>query len=328
MQYRNICGTDINISEIGLGCWTMGGPAWEDGRPKGWAGVDEKEVVRAVGHALDKGVNHFDNADVYGDGAAERLLAKALGERGGDAVISSKVGHFKGTAGHAYEPLHIRHQCEQSLANLGRERIDIYYFHHGDFGKGDCYLDEACEIMERLKEEGKIRCVGLSAYSSRDFTRLVPRIRPSVVQGWAHLMDCHFISQGSPLMKLCESYRMSFVAFSPLNQGILAGKYSSARPPSFPDGDHRQRSEKFTASYIARAESGLEGLYKKFGSRTEDTIRVALQFVLYHKNVAGVIPGFRNLDQVSMNLSAAGKPLKGDEVAFLRKVFSNKNRGN
>lgn len=322
MNYREIGNSGIMISEIGLGCWTLGGLNWHQGKSSnGWKPVDAKEAADAVAYALDNGVNHFDNADVYGNGAAERMLANALGDKNRDVIIAGKVGWFQGTAAHAYEPQHIRHQCEQSLVNLRREYIDIYYFHHGDFGENDRYLDDACEAMARLKSEGKIRCIGLSAYSEKDFRRLVPRIRPSVVQSWAHAMDYHFIANNSPLMKLCEEHVMSFVAFSPLNQGILLGKYTSANPPVFPDGDHRKESEKFRPEYLAKAEKGIAEMRETLGSSREDLARAALQFVLYHDRVAGVIPGFRNIEQVKVNLSACGKPLNGKEIACIRKAF-------
>jgi myo-inositol catabolism protein IolS len=321
MRYRAIGKTGITISEIGLGCWTIGGPAFEAGRPAGWAPVDEQEAIAAVRFSLEQGVTHFDNADVYGHGHAERLLAQALGEKNESVVIASKVGHFRGTARHAYEPLHIRRQCEQSLTNLKRDYCDIYYFHHGNFGPGDCFLDDAVAMMHRLRDEGKIRCIGLSAYSIKDFMRLIPRIKPAVLQSWAHAMDYHFIAPESALMQACETYGCSFIAFSPLNQGILLGKYSAANPPRFQDGDHRQRSEKFTAAYLAQAEAGLRNLSLSFGNSTEELSRIALQFVLGHKHVAGVIPGFRTTAQVQRNL-AQQEPLNGREIALVRKAFA------
>lgn len=323
MQYREIGKNGIKISEIGLGCWTLGGLNWENGREaNGWIPVDPKEAAEAVAYAVDNGVNHFDNADVYGNGIAERMLADALGDKNNEVIIASKVGWFRGTAAHAYEPQHIRHQCEQSLVNLKREYIDIYYFHHGDFGENDCYLDDACDVMEQMKSEGKIRCIGLSAYSEKDFKSLIPRIKPSVVQSWAHAMDYHFITSNSSLMKLCEEYDMSFIAFSPLNQGVLLGKYKSSEPPTFPEGDHRRKSEKFKPDYLAKAEKGIAAVSEMLGSTQEDLVRMALQYILYHDHVAGVITGFRNLKQVKMNLSAADKPLNGREVACVRKAFS------
>ncbi|MCX8094427.1 MAG: aldo/keto reductase, partial [Candidatus Goldbacteria bacterium] len=169
MNYREIGRTGIKVSEISLGCWTLGGKSWNEGISVGWEDVNEDEVIKAINYAVDRGVNHFDNADVYGNGRAERLLAKALGKRNKDVIIATKVGHFKGTAEHAYEPQHIIHQCEQSLINLKREYIDIYYFHHGDFGEQDRYLHGAVDVMYKLKKQGKIRAIGFSAYSQNDF---------------------------------------------------------------------------------------------------------------------------------------------------------------
>src|SRR4051794_13528339 len=120
MRYRELGKSGVKVSEISLGCWTMGGLNWVNGSANGWANVDEPEVARAIDLALDRGVNHFDNADVYGNGRAERMLARILGARSSGVVIASKMGHLPGSAEHAYEPAHIRHQCEQSLVNLKR----------------------------------------------------------------------------------------------------------------------------------------------------------------------------------------------------------------
>src|SRR5277367_3355292 len=177
MKYRKLGQSDIEVSEISLGCWTLGGLNWVDGIPNGWANVDEAEVKRAIDHALDQGVNHFDNADVYGNGRAERMLSRILGDRTKKVSIATKVGWFPGTAENVYEPAHIRHQCEQSLINLKRDVIDLYYFHHGDFGEKDRYVDGAVDTIYKLKKEGKIRLIGLSSYSSDDFTRLVPKVK-------------------------------------------------------------------------------------------------------------------------------------------------------
>ncbi len=82
MNYRKLGSSDIQVSEISLGCWTLGGLNWVSGVPNGWANVDEDEAIRAIHHALDQGVNHFDNADVYGNGRAERGGPRAAGLRG------------------------------------------------------------------------------------------------------------------------------------------------------------------------------------------------------------------------------------------------------
>ncbi|MBN2448356.1 MAG: aldo/keto reductase [Phycisphaerae bacterium] len=321
MEYRQLGRSEIKVSEISLGCWTLGGLNWVDGVPNGWANVDEDEAIAAIHWAIDAGVNHFDNADCYGNGRAERMLAKALGTRRKDVVISSKVGHFPGTAEHAYEAQHIRHQCEQSLHNLGTDVIDIYYFHHGSFGPDDRYLDEAVAMMQRLRDEGKIRLIGLSAYSNEDFARLVPRIKPTVLQSWAHLLDDQFIRPGGVVAKLLAEHHMSFVAFSPLAQGVLLGKYKADKPPQFDAGDFRKGSKRFTADGIREANTGVDKIKTRFGESTEELARVALQYVLAHDNVGCVIPGFRNLRQAQCNVAADGKPLSGKDVEFLRTLY-------
>jgi aryl-alcohol dehydrogenase-like predicted oxidoreductase len=315
--------SDIEVSEIGLGCWTLGGLNWVNGVPNGWANVDEDEAIRAVHYALDQGVNHFDNADVYGNGRAERMLAKTLGDRSKDVVIATKVGHFPGTALHAYEPQHIRYQLEQSLINLKRDYVDIYYFHHGNFGANDYYLDDAVEMVYRLKEEGKIRLIGQSAYSNNDFLRLVPKVKPDVLQSWAHALDDHFIADGTPVRKLLEERKMSFVAFSPLAQGLLLNKYSTKNLPTFENGDHRKNSDRFTKENLEKLEPKMEKIVVRFGAEIKELSRFALQYLLNYPVVGSVIPGFRNQKQVKANLWGTGMPLTTEDVKFIQNVFKS-----
>lgn len=322
MKYRKLGKTDVTVSEISLGCWTMGGLNWVNGVPNGWANVDENEIKEAVDFAIDHGVNHFDNADVYGNGRAERMLARILGKRSNDVVIATKIGWFPGTAEHAYEPAHIRHQCEQSLINLKRDYIDLYYFHHGDFGENDKYLDDAIEVMYKLRDEGKIRLIGQSAYRHEDFVKLIPKVRPDVIQSFASAIDDRFLQDGSPTRKLLDEYKISFVAFGPLSQGILLGKYNAANPPHFEAGDHRANAERFKPENLAKLEPKIEKLKNKFGSSNQELSRAALQYLLHYNQVSAVIPGFRNLEQVKSNLSGMDKPLTEDEFNFIKNLFS------
>jgi aryl-alcohol dehydrogenase-like predicted oxidoreductase len=325
MKYRKIGKTEVEVSEISLGCWTMGGLNWVDGVPNGWANVNENEIAEAINYAIDEGVNHFDNADVYGNGRAERMLARILGKRTNNFVIATKVGWFPGTAEHAFEPLHIRHQCEQSLVNLKRDYIDIYYFHHGNFGENDKYLDDAVEVMYKLKDEGKIRLIGQSAYSHNDFVRLIPKVKPDVIQSFASAMDDRFLKEGSPTRKLLDENQISFIAFGPLAQGILLGKYNSSNPPSFEAGDHRARAERFKPESLKKVEPIIEKLKSMFGASNQELSRVALQYLLQYNQVGAVIPGFRNPDQVKSNLSGNDNPLTKEEFNFIKDIFADIN---
>jgi aryl-alcohol dehydrogenase-like predicted oxidoreductase len=324
MNFRELGKSGVKVSEISLGCWTMGGLNWVNGHANGWANVDEDEIVAAIKTGIDAGVNHFDNADVYGNGKAEQMLRRAfdkLGLNTNDFVVATKVGHFPGTAAHAYEPAHIRHQCEQSLINLGRDHIDVYYFHHGNFGESDMYLDDAADVMDALVAEGKVRVKGQSAYSSNDFLRVTPRVRPAVFQSWAHALDDQFIRPGSPVSELMAKEEITFVAFSPLAQGRLLDKFDPTKPPSFEPGDHRQNSNAFSSEAIAELQPKLQKLKARFGDSVADLASVALNYVLAHPHVACVIPGFRNERQVKVNVGADGRYLSQEDVAYVREVL-------
>jgi myo-inositol catabolism protein IolS len=324
MNYRKLGSSDVEVSEISLGCWTMGGINWVDGVANGWANVDEDEIVRSIKAAIDAGVNHFDNADVYGNGRAERMLARAfqkLGLKSNSFVIATKTGHFPGTARHAFDPTHIRHQCEQSLLNLERDYIDLYYLHHGNFGPDDQYLLPAAEVLDDLVAEGKIRLKGQSAYSEEDFEKTVPVVGPSVLQSWAHAMDNHFIKPGSRVAQLMANNELSFVAFSPLNQGLLLDKFDSLNPPTFEPGDHRKTNPKFTVNFLQKLKPKMAQIKERFGSEVVDLSAVALRFVLEHPNISCVIPGFRNENQVRCNLAATNKSLSEADIDFISSLF-------
>jgi myo-inositol catabolism protein IolS len=320
MNYRKLGNTDVSVSEISLGCWTMGGLNWVDGQPNGWANVNEDEVAAAIKRAVDVGVNHFDNADVYGNGRAERMLArvlKRLGLKSENFIVATKVGHFRGTAEHAYDPLHIRHQCEQSLKNLQRDYVDIYYLHHGDFGANGEWLAGAAEILDTLVREGKVRLKGQSAYSDTDFQRAVPVVKPQVLQSWASALRRNFIQPDSIVGKLLAERQMSFVAFSPLEQGVLLDKFDPDNMPKFEGGDIRAGSPRFKPENIRALKPKLARLKSRFGTTTEALASVALRYVLNHPHVACAIPGFRNERQVACNLAAVQRGLTAEDMLFI-----------
>jgi aryl-alcohol dehydrogenase-like predicted oxidoreductase len=185
------------------------------------------------------------------------------------------------------------------------------------------YLDDAVAMMRTLRDEGKICAVGLSAYSNEDFLRLVPKIEPDALQSFAHAMDDHFVREGEPVHNLMKERGLSFVAFSPLGQGLLLGKFSAKSPPQFAEGDNRSRGEKFKADNLAKLEPKIAKIKERFGSDIRDLARVSIQYLLASDVVACAIPGFRNLKQVEIDVAAGEKPLTAEEVSFVREVFAN-----
>lgn len=340
MRYRPIGRTNIQVSEIGFGCWTMGGPNWssDSGMPIGWAQVDEDEVLAGVKVGLDAGVNHWDNADNYGNGRAERLLAqcfKKLGIKRETQVIATKVGHFKGTAPWAFDPPHIRSQCEQSLRNLGTDHIDIYYFHHGTYlgpgydGKPHDYLHDAAATMHALVKEGKVRAVGQSAYSQEDFARAIPILKPDVLQSKANLRYDEFIRLGNPLQSLMTQYGCTFVAFGPLDQGLLLDKFDPQNPPQFAEGEYRANRKDFTTESLLQVRAKLQKVKQRFNAAGQSTLdqtvllsSVASRWVLAHDHLSSTIPGFRNAKQAACNVQAAlDVPMSANDVQWLRETF-------
>ena len=331
MRYHQIGDSDIKISEIGFGCWTMGGPnyAVTNGAPIGWADVDEDDVLKGIKAGLDAGVTHFDNADIYGNGRAERMLAECfqiLGVKPADTVVATKVGHMKGTAAHAYEPHHIRHQCEQSLRNLKTDSIDIYYLHHDFFAEDGQpgNIHDAAGTMHDLQKEGKVRVIGQSAYSDEGFARSAEILRPSVFQSWANLIEDNFIRPGSPVAELMAKNNISFVAFGPLGKGVLLDKFDPDHPPSFEAGDVRANRAEFKGDYLGRLKPVLEKVKNRHGDTTEALSSVCCRFVAGHPGVAGVIPGFRNERQANCNVRGGNdEPLTDAEIEVLREWFGD-----
>ncbi len=341
MRYRTLGTTGIKVSEVSFGCWTMGGPNFSplNGQPIGWAQINENDILAGIRAGLDAGVNHWDNADVYGNGRAERLLAASfakVGVKRDSQVIATKVGHFRGTAPHGYEPRHIRNQCEQSLRNLRTEYIDLYYFHHGSYagedheGRPHDYLHEAAGVMHALVKEGKVRAIGQSAYSDDDYERALPVLKPHVCQSKANLRYDDMIRPGSRLQALMARHGCTFVAFGPLDQGILLDKFDPEKPPAWEEGDYRANRKDFAPGTLREVREKLARVVERFGgsasmdapSRTRLLSSVVQRWVLAHDHVCCVIPGFRNASQASCNVVAGSDaPLTPADVAWLRQLF-------
>ncbi|WP_405359094.1 aldo/keto reductase [Kitasatospora sp. NBC_00085] len=188
MDRRHLPGLDHEVSAVGAGCWTIGGPATNRGVPIGWAGVDADEALAALVRAHDLAVSLYDTADVYGLGQSERLIGRLLKlVNRSRLVISSKVGYFAGTAIHPYAAAQMRRQLLTSLSNLGTDYLDVYFLHSSDFGLDDRYLDEAVETVQRLRRDGLIGAVGMRApHGSPPSGQLTPttRRRPRALDSW------------------------------------------------------------------------------------------------------------------------------------------------
>ncbi len=146
---RQLGATGITVPAIGIGCWAIGGPDDNLGMPMGWStGANEVQSLAGLEKAWQCGARLYDTADVYGHGKSERLLGRLVAQvPRNEIVLASKVGYFAGTAEHGFEPRHMRRQLEQSLDNLQTDHLDIYAFHHPNFGTDDRWLQPAIEAI-------------------------------------------------------------------------------------------------------------------------------------------------------------------------------------
>ncbi len=225
------------------------------------------------------------------------------------------------SAEHVYSQENIIFQCEQSLKNLNVDVIDLYYFHHCDFGENDEMVEEALIAIDHLRKQGKIRYIGLSGYSAEELLRIAKKINPVVIQSWADIEHDEFIREGTELRKFMDDFNISYIPMMPFAQGKLLDKYRPENIPTFSEGDNRQGNKTFSAESLLRLAPRMKKLKERFGEETEDLARVALQYLLFQPVVASVIPGFRNLAQVKTNLAKSSMALNEDDIKYILEVF-------
>jgi aryl-alcohol dehydrogenase-like predicted oxidoreductase len=345
MEYVVLGRTGLKVSRLGAGCWGIGGPFINLGIAGGWDNADEKEAKKSLYLAFRMGVNIFDTADVYGFGASERLLGwlvnklKKEGVKREEIVIISKVGYFFGCAPHGYYPLHMKHQLEMSLDNLKSKYIDIYFFHHHDFGKKDKYLDAAVKTMREFKKKGLINFIGLRGphqflpsrkFKPQSYDELFKRfvylceiIDPDVVGVKYNMLETEVDSYKTDIFKWLKRKGIGIVIYEPLAHGLLTNKYNPNNPPKFSEGDHRSRKFWFTPDGLRIISSKLAILGNKFKCKTtKDFTHLALKFCLTRCKEAVILVGFKNRKQVEENFSVKGELSKKD-VKYIREVFSN-----
>src|SRR5258708_26848137 len=229
--------TNVHVPPVSLGTWGHGGPNTNEGASVGWRGHDDGLAREALVEAHHRGITHWATADAYGSGHAETVIGDVLGEGvpRQEIFLATKFGWQKGPSGHWYDPAFMRAQCEASLRNMQTDVIDLYYFHHCDFGPDDVWFDGALATMRRLREEGKIRFIGLSDWDASKIMRFIGRVDPDVVQPYRNLLDDEYESSG--LKAHVDAHDLGVAFFSPLKHGLLLGKYDA--PQSFGEGDFR-----------------------------------------------------------------------------------------
>ena len=318
MQTIRFGRSNVRVPTISLGTWGHGGPNVNEGASVGWSGHDDRLAKGALVAAYRNGITHWDTADAYGNGHAEQLIGEVFGgvpRR--EIFLATKFGWVKGPSGHFYDAKFMRSQCERSLRLMHTEAVDLYYFHHCDFGPNDRYFDDALATMRTLCDEGKVRFVGLSDWDSSKIMRFIARVDPDVVQPYRNLIDDDYEPSG--LKKWVENHDLGVAFFSPLKHGLLLGKYEA--PHEFPQGDFRSGIPEFRdAAFIARMKRARDEVTRRLSKDREPVLTSLTGALLTGNPTATVLLGQRNPKQVEA-AAAAGRALTPDEAAWVRSLY-------
>lgn len=319
MNLRRLGRTNLQVSEIGFGCWAIGG--------SGYGPTSDETSLEALETAWQQGINFYDTADTYGHGHSEDLLSQFLKNKPRDKVIlASKAGwDFYPPGGEArpggrrggskknFDPAYLAFACEQSLKRLKTDYIDIYQLHNplpDLIEKGD-----AVGALLKLKEQGKIRFIGISIHTERDALAAVADSRVDTLQLIFNFLDQRMLDKIFPL---CQKEDRGMIVREPLACGLLTGKYESAGH-IFPKEDHRRR---WTREKLQLEIDKVAAFKKQLAKPDLSMAQAALEYALQFKQIGVVIPGAKTKMQVLGNVKASLEPqLDSREQLQLRELY-------
>ena len=319
MRYRNLAGTDIRISEVGFGVWTVS-TGW-------WGEVDDERSVRLLRRAFEKGINYFDTADTYGSGKGETLLADAFGGMRDEVVISTKIGYdfYNHTArrGQQERPQDwsedfIRFALEQSLKRLGTDYIDFLQLHNTKMDAIE--NDRLFELMDEFVEEGKIRSYGVALGPKIGWLEEGEKaMRERDLAGVQMIYNLLEQDPGQSLIKTALETDTSLIVRVPHSSGMLEGKYTE--DTTFAKNDHRRhRSKEWLLDGLKKVEQ-LSFLTES-GERTLG--QAALKFILVSPQIVSTLPNIYDDEQLDEFAAAPDTPdLSQDELERVAELYEN-----
>jgi aryl-alcohol dehydrogenase-like predicted oxidoreductase len=307
MQTRTLGNSDMRLSPIGFGSWAAGGGNWE----YAWGPQDDAESIAAIHRALDLGVNWIDTAAVYGLGHSEEVVAKALEGRADKPYLFSKCGLVWGAdrrIGNSLKRDSVRRECESSLRRLRVDAIDLYQIH---WPFPDREIEEGIETLAGLKDEGKIRYIGVSNFDVAQLQR-AQRIAPitSLQPPYSAVRP----EAERELLPFCERQGVGVIVYSPMQAGLLTGAMTRERVAAFAQDDWRRHNENFQEPRLTRnlvLQSILVDIGKRHGL---SAAAVAVAWVLRKPAVTGAIVGSRRPAQVDGFIPALDFRLSQEEV--------------
>ena len=308
MEKRRLGNSDMELTPIGVGAWAMGGGGWAFA----WGPQDDKESVEAIHAALDGGVNWIDTAAVYGLGHSEEVVARALGGRSKRPWVFTKcerVWDEQGLITGSLQAASIRRECENSLRRLKVDAIDLYQIH---WPEPDPHIEEGWETLARLKEEGKVRWIGVSNFNASQLERC-RKIAPVTSLQPPYSAVSPEVEQET--LPYCQRHGIGVIAYSPMKSGLLTGKMTKERVAAFPQDDFRRNALAFQEPRLSR-NLELAELMRRIGARHGRTAgETAIAWVLRNPAVTAAIVGTRSAAQAQGVLGALEFRLSPEEVA-------------
>jgi aryl-alcohol dehydrogenase-like predicted oxidoreductase len=307
MQKRRLGASDLEITPIGVGAWAMGGGGWQFA----WGPQDDDESVEAIHAALDKGINWIDTAAIYGLGHSEEVVARALAGRSPKPLVFTKCGivwNEKRENRRTIEPESIRKELEHSLRRLKLDVIDLYQIH---WPEPDKLVEAAWTLMAKLKQEGKVRHIGVSNFNV-DQMRRAHAIAPITSLQPPYSIISPEIEK--EILPYTQANNIGVIVYSPMKSGLLTGAMTRERIAAMPEDDFRKRTPHFKEPQLSR-NLELAELLASIGKRHGKSAgEVAIAWTLRHPAVTGAIVGMRSAKQVDGVIGAAEFRLSADEL--------------
>ena len=304
MEYLTIGGKDfLKVSKIGMGLW-QASSAWKG---------DEESIIEAVGTTMQNGVNFLDTAEAYGNGNSERVLGKALKKYGRENfIIATKVAgaHLR------YDEL--QRAAEASIKRLGVDYIDLYQIHWPDPWE-QIPFSQTFKAMKKLYENGKIKAIGVSNFAVRDLeeaTGILGDVPIVSNQVRYNLIQRNIEEEVLPF---CRKNRITIIAWSPLAQGVLTGKYNKGNSPK---GDIREGNELFSPKNLDSLENIIAVLKMLSEKYSKTSAQIALNWLISKEDVVP-IPGAKNSKQALENAESASFTLEKKDISELNSAFAS-----